>query len=61
MKWLKSQNLHVFSEACADVEEIDAFKALENPTHGRTISWFVQLIRNGLFGCHKLRAQQMLS
>jgi hypothetical protein len=45
----------------ADVQEINAFKTLENPAHRGAVSRFVDLIRKGLFRCHQLAAQQMLS
>src|SRR5216683_7909779 len=43
------------------MQEINALKTLEHPAHRRTIGWFVDLVRNGLFRCHQLATKQQLS
>jgi len=60
MKSLEPQNLGLQAGANADVQQINALKTLENPARSGTVSRFVHLVRNGLFGCRKLRAQQPL-
>ena len=60
MKGLEPQNLGLQAGANADVQQINALKTLENPAHGGTVSRLVHLIRNGLFGCCQLRAEQTL-
>jgi hypothetical protein len=60
MKRLQPENLGVPARPNADVQEINAFKTLENPAHRGAAGRFVDLIRKGLFRCHQLAAQQML-
>jgi hypothetical protein len=61
MKRLQPENLGVPARPNADVQKINAFKTLENPAHRGAVGRFVDLIRKGLFRCHQLAAQQMLS
>ncbi len=61
MKSLQPQNLGLEAGANTDVQEINALKTLEHPAHRGTIGWLIHLVRNGLFRCHQLRAQQTLS
>ena len=44
----------------ADVEQVDALEALEDPAHRRPIGRFVELIGNGLSGGRQLVAQAVL-
>jgi len=60
MKSFGAQNLGLQAGTNADVQQINALKTLENPARSGTVSRFVHLVRNGLFGCRKLRAQQPL-
>lgn len=57
VKVLKSQNLQMLLEACTNVEEINPFKALKNPAHGRTVGRLVDLIGNRLRGGSKLATE----
>ena len=61
MKSLQSQNLGLQAGTNADVQQIDALKALKNPAHGGTFGRFVHLIGNGLFGFGQSAAKQVLS
>jgi len=59
MKSLQPQNLGVQAGTHADVQEIDALKALKNPAHGGTFGRFIDLIGNGLLS--QSAAKQVLS
>ena len=59
MKSLQPQNLGLQAGPNADVQQIDALKALKNPAHGGVICRLVELIGNGLGGMSELAAQSV--
>lgn len=59
MKRLQPQDLRLRAGTKADMEEIDALKALKNPAHGRAVSGLVDLVGNGLRRVSKLTAQHV--
>jgi len=61
MKSLEPKNLGLETGTNADMQEIDALKALKNPAHGGTLGRLVDLIGNGLFGLSQSGAKQVLS
>src|SRR5450755_4730278 len=61
MERLQAQNQRLSTGTDRDMQEINAFKTLENPAHRGTIGWLVHLIGNGLLRCGQLSTQQMLS
>jgi hypothetical protein len=60
MTCLQSQDSCLEAGTSADMQKINALKTLENPAHRWAIGWLVHLVRNGLFRCRKLTAQQTL-
>src|SRR5947209_1818159 len=58
MKSLQPQNLSLEAGTNADMQEINALETLENPAHCGAVGRCVDLVRNGLFHCRKLTAQQ---
>ena len=58
---LQPQDLGLETAAHADVQEIDALKALKDPAHGGTLGRLVHLIGNRLLGGSQLGAKQVLS
>ncbi len=61
MKRLESQDLGLPSRSDVNVEKINPFKALEDPSHGWAVSRLVNLIRNGLRGSSELATKEVLS
>ena len=59
MKGLQPQNVRLEAGSQTDVEEVNAFKALKNPAHRRTVGRLVDLIGNRLRHLGKLAAQQV--
>ena len=57
MKRLQPQDPGLPLCSQTNVQEINAFKALKNPTHGWTLSGLVDLVRKGLRGGEKLAAK----
>lgn len=59
MQRLKVQNDRLRAGCRADVQQFNAFKALEDPAHRRSVGGLVDLIGNGLPRCCQLLTQTM--